>query len=143
MLASRLLFETIRTEDITWPTAPATSAACRALLGKLLERVPERRGHLQELALDPWLSQDGAEPLDLRTVERIRVNAEDLANALTLTDTFSAVYRAKMKFQRRITKVRARSLANVNDVMFLVGEERYTCEACQFSRRGIQKRLLV
>lgn len=61
-------------------TMPAhVSPDCHDLISRMLVRQPEKRATLQQIAVDPWLSQDGPEfvPECLPLVSRQQVSEED------------------------------------------------------------------
>lgn len=68
--------------DCKYTTPAHVSNDCRELIGRMLLREPEKRATLADIAMDKWLTQDGADHVPeylLPLVSRQQVSDEDHA----------------------------------------------------------------
>ena len=122
-----LLMQAILNQPVPWPIASSNTedALLVEVLQKLLNKDPSERMPLVDLFAHPWLMTGGAEHGHPAEVERICISPDELADALKLTESFNAVWRAKVQFHKSLCRIRARRpLPDAKEVMFMVGEER-------------------
>lgn len=56
----------------------------KKLILKCLVRNPKERANIGQLAVDPWLTDNGADPLTVQSNEPININRDDLQSVLVL-----------------------------------------------------------
>jgi len=64
---SKALQVLIRDAPLAFPESAEVSANLRSLIGRMLEKTPERRATIIETKQHPWLTNDATEPLPSQT----------------------------------------------------------------------------
>uniref|UniRef100_A0A8B9LJZ7 non-specific serine/threonine protein kinase n=1 Tax=Astyanax mexicanus TaxID=7994 RepID=A0A8B9LJZ7_ASTMX len=82
---------------------PAISESLRNLILRMLDKNPDSRITLPDIKLDPWVTQDGADPLPLEeehcTV--VEVTEEEIQNSVKFVPSLSAVILVKAMLRKR------------------------------------------
>ncbi|KAF9949476.1 hypothetical protein BGZ72_008757, partial [Mortierella alpina] len=98
------MHKVIREEDYTIP--PEDDQRFVDLIKKLLEKDPQKRITIEQLRNDPWLTNDGKEPLiskEENTANAVtEVTEEDLRGAIQKISGLVTVFKAIAKFKRGI-----------------------------------------
>ncbi|XP_022521485.1 calcium/calmodulin-dependent protein kinase kinase 1 isoform X1 [Astyanax mexicanus] len=97
------LHNKIRSKLVEFPETPAISESLRNLILRMLDKNPDSRITLPEIKLDPWVTQDGADPLPLEeehcTV--VEVTEEEIQNSVKFVPSLSAVILVKAMLRKR------------------------------------------
>ncbi|XP_072523721.1 calcium/calmodulin-dependent protein kinase kinase 1 isoform X2 [Salminus brasiliensis] len=97
------LHNKIRSKSVEFPEMPAVSEGFRNLILRMLDKNPDTRITLPEIKLDPWVTQDGADPLPLEeehcTV--VEVTEEEIQNSVKFVPSLSAVILVKAMLRKR------------------------------------------
>ena len=85
------LYETIRTALVSFPAKPATSPELQDLILQLLQKDPAKRATMQQVMTHPWVSCNGAQPLQsLQVWYSVVLMAKYMLQAVTAAHLWSA-----------------------------------------------------
>ncbi|KAL6463763.1 hypothetical protein MHYP_G00281540 [Metynnis hypsauchen] len=97
------LHNKIRSKSVEFPETPNVSEGLRNLILRMLDKNPDNRITIPEIKLDPWVTQDGADPLPLEeehcTV--VEVTEEEIQNSVKFVPSLSAVILVKAMLRKR------------------------------------------
>ncbi|KAL7838193.1 hypothetical protein AOLI_G00265970 [Acnodon oligacanthus] len=97
------LHNKIRSKPVEFPEKPTVSEGLRNLILRMLDKNPDNRITIPEIKLDPWVTQDGADPLPLEeehcTV--VEVTEEEIQNSVKFVPSLSAVILVKAMLRKR------------------------------------------
>ncbi|KAI4877402.1 hypothetical protein NFI96_000428 [Prochilodus magdalenae] len=97
------LHNKIRSKLVEFPETPTVSEGLRNLILRMLDKNPDTRITIPEIKLDPWVTQDGADPLPLEeehcTV--VEVTEEEIQNSVKFVPSLSAVILVKAMLRKR------------------------------------------
>uniref|UniRef100_A0AAZ3QE24 Protein kinase domain-containing protein n=1 Tax=Oncorhynchus tshawytscha TaxID=74940 RepID=A0AAZ3QE24_ONCTS len=98
-----VLHNKIRTKCVEFPESPEISEELKTLIQRMLDKNPDTRITIPEIKLDPWVTQDGCDPLPLEeehcTV--VEVTEEEVQNSVKFVPSLSAVILVKAMLRKR------------------------------------------
>jgi len=100
------LYEMIKTKPLEF--VRPCGAALQDLVCRMLDRDPRTRITLEEVALHPWVTNDGQHPLSLERPRRVVVTEADIRNAVISIDHVILLSKIKTKMTRLVSKARLR-----------------------------------
>ncbi|KAG0204229.1 hypothetical protein BGX28_003757 [Mortierella sp. GBA30] len=129
----------IREEEYTIP--PEDDQRFVNLIKRLLEKDPQQRITIDQLRNDPWLTNDGKEPLiskEENTANAVtEVTEEDLRGAIQKINGLVTVFKAIAKFKRGIKSPVSRSAAATPVAASVAGENVTEQERMQDADEGV------
>lgn len=104
------LFRVISEEPVVVPDKPEVSADLRRFLLRVLEKDPHKRITMDEMMIDPWITEHGASPLiNVKGYDEIvEVSEHDIRTAFSSVDRFALMVKIKTKMMRQRNKARSR-----------------------------------
>ncbi|RXN10431.1 calcium calmodulin-dependent kinase kinase 1 isoform X1 [Labeo rohita] len=97
------LHNKIKSKPVEFPETPAISEGLKNLVSKMLDKNPDARITIPEIKVDPWVTQDGTDPLPLEeehcTV--VEVTEEEVQNSVKFVPSLSAVILVKAMLRKR------------------------------------------
>uniref|UniRef100_A0A4W5KDI9 Calcium/calmodulin-dependent protein kinase kinase 1, alpha a n=1 Tax=Hucho hucho TaxID=62062 RepID=A0A4W5KDI9_9TELE len=98
-----VLHNKIRTKCVEFPESPEISEELRTLIQRMLDKNPDTRITIPEIKLDPWVTQDGCDPLPLEEEHctMVEVTEEEVQNSVKFVPSLSAVILVKAMLRKR------------------------------------------
>uniref|UniRef100_A0A8C7DGE1 calcium/calmodulin-dependent protein kinase n=1 Tax=Oncorhynchus kisutch TaxID=8019 RepID=A0A8C7DGE1_ONCKI len=98
-----VLHNKIRTKCVEFPESPEISEELKALILKMLDKNPDTRITIPEIKLDPWVTQDGCDPLPLEEdhCSVVEVTEEEVQNSVKFVPSLSTVILVKAMLRKR------------------------------------------
>ncbi|XP_016310464.1 calcium/calmodulin-dependent protein kinase kinase 1-like isoform X2 [Sinocyclocheilus anshuiensis] len=97
------LHSKIKSKPVEFPETPAISEGLKNLVSQMLDKNPDTRITIPEIKVDPWVTQDGTDPLPLEeehcTV--VEVTEEEVQNSVKFVPSLSAVILVKAMLRKR------------------------------------------
>uniref|UniRef100_A0A9J7XUC2 calcium/calmodulin-dependent protein kinase n=1 Tax=Cyprinus carpio carpio TaxID=630221 RepID=A0A9J7XUC2_CYPCA len=97
------LHNKIKSKPVEFPEMPAISEGLKNLVSRMLDKNPDTRIPIPEIKVDPWVTQDGTDPLPLEeehcTV--VEVTEEEVQNSVKFVPSLSAVILVKAMLRKR------------------------------------------
>uniref|UniRef100_A0A672L5U0 calcium/calmodulin-dependent protein kinase n=1 Tax=Sinocyclocheilus grahami TaxID=75366 RepID=A0A672L5U0_SINGR len=97
------LHSKIKSKPVEFPETPAISEGLKNLVSRMLDKNPDTRITISEIKVDPWVTQDGTDPLPLEeehcTV--VEVTEEEVQNSVKFVPSLSAVILVKAMLRKR------------------------------------------
>ncbi|XP_056601530.1 calcium/calmodulin-dependent protein kinase kinase 1 isoform X1 [Triplophysa dalaica] len=97
------LHNKIKSKHVEFPEIPAVGGGLKNLTLRMLDKNPDTRITIPEIKVDPWVTQDGADPLPLEeehcTV--VEVTEEEVQNSVKFIPSLSAVILVKAMLRKR------------------------------------------
>ncbi|KAA0717099.1 Calcium/calmodulin-dependent protein kinase kinase 1 [Triplophysa tibetana] len=97
------LHNKIKSKHVEFPEIPAVGEGLKNLTLRMLDKNPDIRITIPEIKVDPWVTQDGADPLPLEeehcTV--VEVTEEEVQNSVKFVPSLSAVILVKAMLRKR------------------------------------------
>uniref|UniRef100_A0A673JGE6 Calcium/calmodulin-dependent protein kinase kinase 1-like n=1 Tax=Sinocyclocheilus rhinocerous TaxID=307959 RepID=A0A673JGE6_9TELE len=97
------LHSKIKSKPVEFPQTPAISERLKNLVSRMLDKNPDTRITIPEIKVDPWVTQDGTDPLPLEeehcTV--VEVTEEEVQNSVKFVPSLSAVILVKAMLRKR------------------------------------------
>ncbi|XP_034149193.1 calcium/calmodulin-dependent protein kinase kinase 1 isoform X2 [Esox lucius] len=98
-----VLHNKIRTKCVEFPESPEISEELKNLILKMLDKNPDTRITVPEIKLDPWVTQNGSDPLPLEEdhCSMVEVTEEEVKNSVKFIPSLSAVILVKAMLRKR------------------------------------------
>uniref|UniRef100_A0A674ACU7 Calcium/calmodulin-dependent protein kinase kinase 1, alpha a n=1 Tax=Salmo trutta TaxID=8032 RepID=A0A674ACU7_SALTR len=98
-----VLHNKIRTKCVEFPESPEISEELKSLIQRMLDKNPDTRITIPEIKLDPWVTQDGCDPLPLEEEHctAVEVTEEEVQNSVKFVPSLSAVILVKAMLRKR------------------------------------------
>uniref|UniRef100_A0A8C8LVU4 non-specific serine/threonine protein kinase n=1 Tax=Oncorhynchus tshawytscha TaxID=74940 RepID=A0A8C8LVU4_ONCTS len=98
-----VLHNKIRTKCVEFPESPEISEELKTLILKMLDKNPDTRITIPEIKLDPWVTQDGCDPLPLEEdhCSVVEVTEEEVQNSVKFVPSLSTVILVKAMLRKR------------------------------------------
>ncbi|XP_073806448.1 calcium/calmodulin-dependent protein kinase kinase 1 isoform X3 [Danio rerio] len=97
------LHNKIKSKVVEFPDTPTVSEGLKSLVSRMLDKNPDTRITIPEIKVDPWVTQDGKDPLPLEeehcTV--VEVTEEEVQNSVKFVPSLSAVILVKAMLRKR------------------------------------------
>ncbi|XP_059406650.1 calcium/calmodulin-dependent protein kinase kinase 1-like isoform X2 [Carassius carassius] len=97
------LHNKIKSKPVEFSETPASSEGLKNLVSRMLDKNPDTRIPIPEIKVDPWVTQDGTDPLPLEedhcTV--VEVTEEEVQNSVKFVPSLSAVILVKAMLRKR------------------------------------------
>uniref|UniRef100_A0A8C2ELJ6 Calcium/calmodulin-dependent protein kinase kinase 1, alpha a n=1 Tax=Cyprinus carpio TaxID=7962 RepID=A0A8C2ELJ6_CYPCA len=97
------LHSKIKSKPVEFPELPAISEGLKNLVSEMLDKNPDTRITIPEIKVDPWVTQNGTDPLPLEeehcTV--VEVTEEEVQNSVKFVPSLSAVILVKAMLRKR------------------------------------------
>ncbi|XP_067263008.1 calcium/calmodulin-dependent protein kinase kinase 1 [Chanodichthys erythropterus] len=97
------LHNKIKCKPVEFPETPAVSEGLKDLVSRMLDKNPDTRITVPEIKVDPWVTQDGTDPLPLEEehCSVIEVTEEEVQNSVKFIPSLSAVILVKAMLRKR------------------------------------------
>ncbi|KAF5887718.1 calcium/calmodulin-dependent protein kinase kinase 1 isoform X1, partial [Clarias magur] len=97
------LHNKIRSKSVEFPETPVVSEGLKNLLLQMLDKNPDSRITIPQIKLDPWVTQDGTDPLPLEEehCSVVEVTEEEIQNSIKFVPSLSAVILVKAMLRKR------------------------------------------
>lgn len=97
------LHNKIKCKPVEFPETPAISEGLKDLVTRMLDKNPDARITVPEIKVDPWVTQDGTDPLPLEEEHctAVEVTEEEVQNSVKFVPSLSAVILVKAMLRKR------------------------------------------